>query len=108
MFSDIHVNDAYKNGFRVLRTTNHKDYPMTYGSITKILELQNTLLVVFEHGIGLIKIDNTAEQPSRVLSDLTIISDTYGSQWKDSIIKTPSGIYGVDTVAKKIWRVRSG
>ena len=108
VFSDIHINDAYKNGFRVLRTTNHKDYPMTYGSITKILELQNTLLVVFEHGIGLIKIDNTAEQPSRVLSDLTIISDAYGSQWKDSIIKTPSGIYGVDTVAKKIWRVRGG
>lgn len=108
VFSDIHINDAYKNGFRVLRTTNHKDYPMTYGSITKILELQNTLLVVFEHGIGLIKIDNNTEQPSRVLSDLTVISDTYGSQWKDSIIKTPSGIYGVDTVAKKIWRVRGG
>lgn len=108
VFSDIHINDAYKNGFRVLRTTNHKDYPMTYGSITKILELQNTLLVVFEHGIGLIQIDNSAEQPSRVLSDLTVISDTYGSQWKDSIIKTPSGIYGVDTVAKKIWRVRGG
>jgi hypothetical protein len=81
---------------------------MTYGSITKILELQNTLLVVFEHGIGLIQIDNGAEHPSRVLSDLTVISDTYGSQWKDSIIKTPSGIYGVDTVARKIWRVRGG
>ena len=39
VFSDIHVNDAYKNGFRVLRTTNHKDYPMTYGSITKLIEI---------------------------------------------------------------------
>jgi len=26
--------------------------------------------------------------------------------WKDSILQTPSGIiYGVDTVAKKIWRL---
>ena len=108
VFSDIHINDAYKNGFRVLRTMNHKDYPMTHGSITKILELKNALLIVFEHGIGLVSINNSAEHPSQVLSDLNVISDTYGSQWRDSVIKTPSGIYGVDTVAKKIWRVREG
>ena len=108
VFSDIHVNDAYKNGFRVIRTMNHKDYPMTYGSITKLIELKNALLIVFEHGIGLVSINNSAEYPSQILSDLNIISDTYGSQWKDSIIKTPSGVYGVDTVAKKIWRVKEG
>ena len=108
VFSDIHINDAYKNGFRVLRTMNHKDYPMTYGSITKLIELKNALLIVFEHGIGLVSINNSAEHPSQILSDLTVISDTYGSQWKDSIIKTPSGVYGVDTIAKKIWRVKGG
>ena len=108
VFSDIHINDAYKNGFRVIRTMNHKDYPMTYGSITKLIELKNALLIVFEHGIGLVSINNSAEHPSQILSDLNIISDTYGSQWKDSIIKTPSGVYGVDTVAKKIWRVKEG
>ena len=108
VFSDIHINDAYKNGFRVLRTMNHKDYPMTYGSITKLIELKNNLLIVFEHGIGLVSIDNQTEHSSQVLSDLNMISDTYGSQWKDSVIKTPSGVYGVDTVAKKIWRVKNG
>lgn len=108
VFSDIHINDAYKNGFRVLRTMNHKDYPMTYGSITKLVELQNALLVVFEHGVGIITINNSSEHPSQILSDVKIINDMYGSQWKDSIIKTPSGIYGVDTVAKKIWRVKDG
>ena len=108
VFSDIHINDAYKNGFRVIRTMNHKDFPMTYGAITKLLELKNALLIVFEHGIGLVTINNNAEHTSQILSDLTIISDMYGSQWKDSIIKTPSGIYGVDTVAKKIWRVKNG
>ena len=108
VFSDIHINDAYKNGFRVLRTMNHKDYPMTHGSITKLIELKNALLIVFEHGIGMVSINNQAEHSSQILSDLNIISDTYGSQWKDSIIKTPSGIYGVDTVAKKIWRVKEG
>ena len=108
VFSDIHINDAYKNGFRVLRTMNHKDYPMTYGSITKLIELKNALLIIFEHGVGIVSINNSAEHSSQVLSDLNIISDTYGSQWKDSIIKTPSGVYGVDTIAKKIWRVKEG
>jgi hypothetical protein len=108
VFSDIHINDAYKNGFRVIRTMNHKDYPMTHGSITKLIELKNALLIIFEHGIGMVSINNQAEHSSQILSDLNIISDTYGSQWKDSIIKTPSGVYGVDTVAKKIWRVKEG
>ena len=87
---------------------NHKDYPTTYGSITKILELKNALLIVFEHGVGLVSINNSAEHPSQVLSDLNMITDTFGSQWKDSVIKTPGGVYGVDTVAKKIWRVKQG
>jgi hypothetical protein len=65
-------------------------------------------MVIFEHGIGIVTIDNTSEHASQILSDLTVISDTYGSQWKDSIIHTPSGVYGVDTVAKKIWRVKDG
>jgi hypothetical protein len=34
----------------------------------------------------------------------TPISVDFGSRWRDSIIKTPVGIYGVDTEAKKIWR----
>ena len=108
VFSDIHINDAYKNGFRVLRTMNHKDYPTTYGSITKILELKNSLLIVFEHGVGLVAINNSAEHPSQVLSDLNMITDTFGSQWRDSVIKTPGGVYGVDTTAKKIWRIKQG
>ena len=108
VFSDIHINDAYKNGFRVLRTTNHKDYPMTYGSITKLVELKNAIMIIFEHGIGLVSINNQAEHSSQILSDLNMISDTFGSQWADSIVKTPSGVYGVDTVAKKIWRVKEG
>ena len=33
-----------------------------------------------------------------------VVSNTYGSMWSDSIIKTDRFIYGLDTVAKKIWR----
>jgi hypothetical protein len=34
-----------------------------------------------------------------------MISDKFGSQWKDSIIKTPYAVYGIDASTKKIWRV---
>jgi len=33
-----------------------------------------------------------------------MISTDFGSQWSESVIKTPNYVYGVDTVGKKIWR----
>lgn len=30
-YSDIHVNDAFKNGFRYFQATHYRDYPKTYG-----------------------------------------------------------------------------
>nr|DAU84751.1 MAG TPA: stabilization protein [Caudoviricetes sp.] len=122
MYSDIHINDAYKNGFRVFRGTSYIDCPRTYGEIVKLVELKGSLLVVFEHGIGVIQVNpsnvgnNRAAghdymNVSNVLSQPTIISDVLGSQWADSILKTPGNfgdnvcyVYGVDTVSKKIWR----
>lgn len=122
MYSDIHVNDAYKNGFRVFRGTSFIDCPRTYGEIVKLVELKGNLLVVFEHGIGVIQVNpsNVGNNVSlghdymnvaNVLSQPVILSDTLGSQWSDSILKTPGNfgdgvcyVYGVDTVSKKIWR----
>ena len=109
-------NDAFKNGYRVFQKASFQDYQMTYGSITKILEYKESLLIVFEHGLALVGINDRALltnaqgpnvylQTNKVLpKELTIISDCYGSQWKDSIIKTPYAVYGVDTSAKKIWK----
>ena len=117
-YSDISVNDAFKNGFRVFQGTNFRDYPKTYGSITKLVEYQGNIICVFEHGIALIPVNERAVagqgnggyvyiNTENVLPENpNILSDTLGSQWKDSIIKTNNGIYGVDTVAKKIWMVR--
>ena len=35
---------------------------------------------------------------------ISLITPDYGSIWPESIIRTPIGVYGVDTYAKKIWR----
>lgn len=115
-YSDIQINGAFQNNFRVFPGQNYRDYPQTYGSITKIIELRGHLICVYEHGIDFIPIQertlagegtggNVYINTSNVLPETTKnISDTFGSQWKDSIIKTPKGIYGVDTIGKKIWR----
>ena len=115
-YSDIHVNDAFKNGFRVFRGSHYRDYPKTYGSITKIVELRGNLLCVFEHGVALIPVNERAVagegsggnvyiNTSNVLPENPkVLSDTFGSQWRESVIKTPRAVYGVDTIGKKIWR----
>ena len=123
MYSDVHINDGYKNGFRIFRGTNYRDYTREYGSITKLISFESSLLCVFEHGIALIPVNERAVagqgaggnvyiNTSNVLPENPkIISDMFGSQWPESILKVPGRtgnapqyVYGVDTVAKKIWR----
>lgn len=123
MYSDIHVNDAYKNGFRVFQGTHYRDYTREYGEIVKLISLESNLLCVFEHGVALIPVNERAVagegaggnvyiNTSNVLPENPkIISDVFGSQWSESILKVPGKtgdsaqyVYGVDTVAKKIWR----
>lgn len=115
-YSDIAIGDAFKNGYRVFNSTNFRDYPRTYGGIMKMLDWQGNLLVVFEHGIALIPVNervvagegdggNVFINTNNILPENPkMISDAFGSQWPDSVIKTSQYVYGVDTVAKKIWR----
>jgi hypothetical protein len=53
-------SDAYKNGFRIFKSTNFMDYQLTYGSITKLIEWREGLLIVFEHGLGWANINERA------------------------------------------------
>lgn len=115
-YSDIQIKDAFSNGWRTFRGTNYRDYPKTYGSITKLIEFRGNLICVFEHGVALIPVNeraiagsgsggNAYINTSNVLPENPkVLSDTFGSQWRESVIKTPRAIYGVDTIGKKIWR----
>lgn len=116
MYSDISIGDAFKNGFRVFQMTHYRDYPRTYGGIMKMIELFGNILCIFEHGIALIPINERAVagegsggnvfiNTSNVLPENPkMLSDTYGTQWPESVVQTPYFVYGVDTVGKKIWR----
>ena len=118
-YSAISIQDSFKNNYRYSLSTYFRDYSQEYGSIQKLVGFEGYLLVVFEHAIGIAVVNervlagNGDGEPvfintNNVLpEELTIITDTYGTQWGDSVIKSEAGfVYGVDTDAKKIWRVK--
>jgi len=116
MFSDLHITDAFRNGYRIFQGLSFKDVTRQYGAVVKIFDLESNLLVVFERGVGIFPINEKAILPGGETGDIfikgagvlpekpSVISDIYGSSWYDSILRTKNWIYGVDTVAKKIWR----
>ncbi len=116
MFSNIAVKDSFSNGYRVFQGASYRDIDNQYGEIVKLLPWGNNLFCVFEHGCAIIPVNEkalmqtTTEQTVHiygygVLPDqLSIISQDFGSIWADSVIRTPLGIYGVDSSAKKVWR----
>lgn len=129
MYSAINAMDSYQNGFRSFSQTSYMDYTREYGEIVKLISMdydQNPgILIIFEHGIGYVGVNEKAVAAQAASGNVfitsnnvlpktpRIISDCYGSQWADSIIKIPEKqgqannpvVFGVDTVAKKIWKV---
>lgn len=101
MYSDINVNDSFKNGYRVFKLTHYRDYPLTYGSIVKLVEWFGNIICVFEHGVALIPVNERAVagegaggnifiNTSNVLPENPkMLSDTFGTQWGESVIKLP-------------------
>ena len=115
-WSKPNVAQNFINSYRMIFKEQFHEYNKEYGSITKLLSLGNALAVIFTHGIGLLEINKNPQSDqekspylaskSVLPTDIQEITADYGSMWKDSILQTPSGIiYGVDTVAKKIWRL---
>lgn len=116
MYSNVAINDAFRNGFRIFDMMNYRDYTLTYGALTKLIELKGSLIAIFEHGVCLIPVNERAVagrgqggnvfiNTSNVLPENPLVlSDMFGSQWPESCVKTPYYVYGLDTVGKKIWR----
>lgn len=116
MFSDVQVADDFRNAYRIFQGLDYKDIERQYGAIVKLLTLGSNLFCVFEHGCAIIPINEKALIATStgqsihmygagvLQNQVTPISPDYGSIWQESILRTPNGIYGVDTYAKKIWR----
>lgn len=117
MYSELGVNNAISNNLRIFKSGNHKDYSTNYGQLVKLVAQNSYLVCVFEHGIGAIEINeraaiNQAKAEQVYIKSVSVLPEKmsmlhldFGSQWPESVISTPTGIYGVDTVAKVIWRL---
>lgn len=117
MFSNVQIDDDFRNAYRIFQGLSYQDIDRQYGAIVKLLQWGVHLLCVFEHGIAIIPINEKALIQTDsgqsvhmygagvIQNQVSLISPDFGSTWQDSIIRTPVGIYGVDTYAKKIWRV---
>lgn len=115
-YSNILQESTFVNGNRVFMLKNYQDYTLEYGALIKLIEWYGTLIAVMEHGILQIPVNersmmtNESGQNVYINTDTVlpknprVISNMFGSLWANSIIKTDKFIYGIDTVAKKIWR----
>lgn len=116
MFSNIQVDGDFKNGYRIFQGLSYEDIDGQYGAIVKLIPWGTNLFCVFEHGLGIVPINEkalmqtTTEQSIHLFGagvlqkQITLITPDFGSIWPESVVRTPIGIYGVDTYAKKIWR----
>ena len=116
MFSNVQQDDAFQNAYRIFQGLSYKDMDRQYGGLVKLISWGTSLLAIFEHGITIIPVNEkallstTSGQSIHLYGDgvlqkqMTVISQDYGTIWQESIIRTPLGVYGVDTYAKKIWR----
>jgi len=115
-YSNKLQQSSFVNGTRIFESPNYQDYTLEHGELVKLEEWYGTLIAVMEHGVLMIPVnerammtnaqgDNVYINTDTVLpKNPKVLSNTFGSMWADSIIKTSKFIYGIDTVAKKIWR----
>ena len=96
---------SFTNEFKVISQNAYQDYPKIYGNITKIVDFNNYVYVIFSHGIGALQLQNAETAEGFLPPSCTMLSENIGSIWKDSILTTEQGIYGVDSVAKCIWKI---
>ena len=116
LYSDIYVNDAFKNNYRVFKSTDFRDYMREFGSIVDMKSFNGNIVCTFEHGVCLMPVNERAVAANGAGGEAFIntnnviplnprvLNSNYGSMWQESVIMTPNYVYGIDATAKKIWR----
>lgn len=115
-YSELYAANAFRNGYRIIGEGSHQDYPKQCGTLVCIKEYHKQLIGIMEHGVMVVPISERIVagsgeagpvymQANNVLSPTPLfIETTFGTTWKESVISTQFGIYGVDTIGKKIWK----
>lgn len=119
-WSKPNVSQEFINSYRMIFKDQYREYNKEFGAITKLESLGDNLVVIFQHGVGILPVNRSISSEAdatpylaskNVLpAQVQIITSDYGSMWKDSVISIPDAnvIFGVDTVARKIWKLGTG
>lgn len=113
LLSERNKTQSFFNSFRDLKGFNYRDYGVELGPIIKIMAVKNVLLSIHPDGVLAIGIDdrtliaegsdvfvNTAESLSPKAAN---ISEIYGSQHAESIVRTDTTVAGVDYASSAVW-----
>ena len=114
-YSNIHVNNQFVNGLRIFQGANYQDYPRKSGEITKLENVNNSLIMIQETGIAQVGVNDRTivggDSSGSVFVDQAGVlhpkagyySESYGSRWFNSITESTNTVYGIDVASSKIW-----
>ena len=107
-YSDLHVQNNLKNGYKVFGLLNYKDYTKHLGSIIRVINIKNTLFLIQQTGISVIPFNDRiqAEQSqvgSVYLSQIDVLSqyvttysEVYGTNLQFACIPTNDNLFVLD------------
>ena len=106
--------NEFVNAFSIFKGLNYKDYNSDLGAITKIMSLNNVMILVFSDGVARVGIDERSMvsqdtggifvDNANVLSRSDVQNSSYGSSYLHSVCASNNFVYGVDFTRLKIWR----
>jgi len=119
-YSDLHVQNNLKNGYKVFGLANHKDYTKHLGPIIKVVNIKNTLFLIQQTGISVIPFNErvTSAQSetgsiyvkqSDILSQYVVTySEVYGTNLQFACIPTSDNLFVLDLNNFKIVTLTPG
>jgi hypothetical protein len=106
--------NEFVNGFSNFKGLNFRDYNSNLGAITKLIALNNVLIVVFKDGVAKVGVDERSQvsndtggvfvDSAQILSRSDVVNSDYGSDHLHSICASNNFVYGVDFTRYKVWR----
>lgn len=115
-FSNKHVDGSFVDAYREFSIGQYQDFNFENGEILKLIKTNNYLFSIQKSSInqhfGSSELMQSSDSSSIIIGDKNILSDKYrqlsefGTQHKESVVNGELGIYGVDWIKERIWRIK--
>tara|TARA_R110000787_G_scaffold82942_3_gene179081 strand:- start:2287 stop:6669 length:4383 start_codon:yes stop_codon:yes gene_type:complete len=118
LYSDVKINNASEDGWRVFKLENYRDVETGSGPLVKLMTHKDSMFFLQERGFGALVISPVSTTvdtdgvsivlgTGEVIQTVNYISTVVGSQDIRGIVNTTKGIYWVDKKTKKAYAFRA-